>query len=83
MRRIKGGMPEVLRVARETSEDRGWFLGRQFANEDNTEAHRLNTPDLKFSSRFQEGLLMRLCQEWARGVPFAVFTRHFQAQDAP
>ena len=43
VRRIKGGMPEVLRVARETSEDRGWFLGRQFANEDNTEAHRLNT----------------------------------------
>ena len=43
VRRIKGGMPEVLRVARETSEDRGWFLGRQFANGDNTEAHRLNT----------------------------------------
>ncbi|MCH2063361.1 MAG: cysteine synthase family protein [Roseibacillus sp.] len=43
VRRISGGMPEVLRAARETSEAEGWFLGRQFANEDNTEAHRLHT----------------------------------------
>ena len=43
VKRIAGGMPEVLRIARETSEKRGWFLGRQFANADNTEAHRLNT----------------------------------------
>ena len=43
VKRISGGMPEVLRIARETSEDRGWFLGRQFSNADNTEAHRLNT----------------------------------------
>lgn len=43
VRRISGGMPEVLRIAKEASEDKGWFLGRQFANADNTEAHRLNT----------------------------------------
>ncbi len=43
VRRVSGGMPEVLRSARETSEAEGWFLGRQFSNEDNTEAHRLNT----------------------------------------
>ena len=43
VKRISGGMPEVLRIARKTSEDRGWFLGRQFSNADNTEAHRLNT----------------------------------------
>ena len=43
VRRVSGGMPEVLRAARETSESEGWFLGRQFANEDNTEAHRLHT----------------------------------------
>ena len=36
-------MPEVLRTARETSTAEGWFLGRQFANPDNTEAHRLHT----------------------------------------
>ena len=42
-RRVGGGMPEVLRAAGETSASEGWFLGRQFANEDNTEAHRLHT----------------------------------------
>ena len=43
VRRVAGGMPEVLRTARETSTAEGWFLGRQFANPDNTEAHRLHT----------------------------------------
>ena len=43
VRRVAGGMPEVLRTARETSRSEGWFLGRQFANPDNTEAHRLHT----------------------------------------
>jgi cysteine synthase A len=43
VRRVKGGMREVLQAAREASENKGWFLGRQFANEANTEAHRLYT----------------------------------------
>ena len=43
VRRVAGGMPEVLQTARETSTAEGWFLGQQFANPDNTEAHRLYT----------------------------------------
>ncbi len=43
VRWVGGGMPEVLRTAGETSASEGWFLGRQFANDDNTEAHRLHT----------------------------------------
>lgn len=43
VRRVAGGMEAVVRAAREASESEGWFLGNQFANEDNTEAHRLFT----------------------------------------
>lgn len=43
VKRVPGGMHEVVRAAREASESEGWFLGRQFANEDNTEAHRIFT----------------------------------------
>ncbi|MEP4077809.1 PLP-dependent cysteine synthase family protein [Haloferula sp.] len=43
VRRIAGGMLEVLREARDVSAAEGWFFGRQFANRDNTEAHRLFT----------------------------------------
>ena len=43
VRRVPGDMADVLNAARETSETEGWFLGQQFANDDNTEAHRLFT----------------------------------------
>ena len=43
VKRVPGAMPHVLRAAKETSETEGWFLGQQFSNEDNTEAHRLFT----------------------------------------
>ena len=43
VRRIEGGMRDVLVAAEETSRREGWFLGRQFANEGNTEAHRIHT----------------------------------------
>lgn len=43
VRRIAGGMVEVLREAGDVSAAEGWFFGRQFANSDNTEAHRLFT----------------------------------------
>ncbi|MEM7384699.1 MAG: cysteine synthase family protein [Verrucomicrobiota bacterium] len=41
--RVSGGMRQVMEAARKASEREGWFLGRQFANADNTEAHRLFT----------------------------------------
>ena len=43
VRRVPGDMQSVLSIARETCESEGWFFGQQFANEDNTEAHRLYT----------------------------------------
>jgi cysteine synthase A len=43
VRRISGGMPAVMETAQTTCVQEGWFLGRQFANPDNTEAHRLFT----------------------------------------
>lgn len=43
VRRVAGSMVDVLEEARQASEKEGWFLGRQFANTDNTEAHRLYT----------------------------------------
>lgn len=43
VRRVPGTMVEVLESARQAAEAGGWFLGRQFANRDNTEAHRLFT----------------------------------------
>ena len=43
VRRIPGTMVEVLAGAAEFAEREGFFLGRQFANEDNTEAHRIFT----------------------------------------
>lgn len=43
VKRVSGGMKAVVQAAQEASEAEGWFLGRQFANEDNTEAHRLFT----------------------------------------
>jgi cysteine synthase len=43
VKRVDGGMRDVLQAAREASETNGWFLGRQFANEANTESHRLFT----------------------------------------
>ncbi|WP_379711848.1 PLP-dependent cysteine synthase family protein [Haloferula chungangensis] len=41
--RVRGTMAEVLEHARVVCEEMGWFFGRQFANRDNTEAHRLFT----------------------------------------
>jgi len=43
VRRVSGGMPAVLETASEAADTEGWFPGRQFANPDNTEAHRLFT----------------------------------------
>lgn len=43
VRRVPGTMVEVLSSAAEFAEEEGFFLGRQFANEDNTEAHRIFT----------------------------------------
>ena len=43
VRRVPGSMIDVLNEAEKASQDEGWFLGRQFANADNTEAHRLYT----------------------------------------
>lgn len=43
VRRISGGMSEVLLAAAACAEAEGYFAGRQFANADNTEAHRLFT----------------------------------------
>ena len=43
VRRVKGSMVDVLEQAAKASREKGWFLGRQFANADNTEAHRLYT----------------------------------------
>lgn len=43
VRRVHGGMSEVLQQAHEEAARNGWFPGRQFANPDNTEAHRLHT----------------------------------------
>ncbi|WP_404308012.1 PLP-dependent cysteine synthase family protein [Neorhodopirellula lusitana] len=43
VRRVPGEMPEVLQAAKASSESEGWFLGQQFENADNTEAHRLFT----------------------------------------
>ena len=43
VRRISGGMSNVLAEAYEAAEKQGWFAGKQFANPDNTEAHRSRT----------------------------------------
>lgn len=43
VRRVPGTMFEVLSSAEQYAEEKGFFLGRQFANEDNTEAHRVFT----------------------------------------
>ena len=43
VRRVSGTMLEVLQEAARTADEEGYFLGRQFANSDNTEAHRLFT----------------------------------------
>lgn len=43
VRRVSGTMVEVLSSAADFAEKEGVFLGRQFANEDNTEAHRIFT----------------------------------------
>ena len=43
VRRISGGMSKVMQCAHDASVEHGWFAGRQFANPDNTEAHRLYT----------------------------------------
>ncbi len=43
VRRVQGGMSAVLLAAAQAASDHGWFPGRQFANPDNTEAHRLGT----------------------------------------
>lgn len=43
VKRVPGTMVEVLESAAEFARKEGCFLGRQFANEDNTEAHRIFT----------------------------------------
>jgi cysteine synthase A len=43
VRRIAGGMAEVLAAAESAARDHGWFATRQFENPDNTEAHRIHT----------------------------------------
>jgi cysteine synthase A len=43
VRRVGGGMGEVLTAAESAAERNGWFHTRQFSNPDNVEAHRLWT----------------------------------------
>lgn len=43
VRRVPGGMSQVLRAAYEAAAENDWFPGHQFANPDNTEAHQLHT----------------------------------------
>lgn len=43
VRKVSGGMPEVIRAAHDFSIESGAFLTRQFENEDNSEAHELGT----------------------------------------
>lgn len=43
VRRVAGGMSEVLSAAEQAAADEGWFHTRQFSNPDNVEAHRLWT----------------------------------------
>ena len=43
VRRVSGGMSEVLAAAESAAEENGWFHTRQFSNPDNVEAHRLWT----------------------------------------
>lgn len=41
VRKVSGGMPEVIRSAAEFADDHDAFLARQFENPDNAEAHQL------------------------------------------
>ena len=43
VRKVSGGMPEVIRAAHDFSQETSAFLTRQFENEDNSEAHELGT----------------------------------------
>ena len=43
VRRVSGGMSEVLAAAEQAADKNGWFHTRQFSNPDNVEAHRLWT----------------------------------------
>ncbi|MCP5535697.1 MAG: cysteine synthase family protein [Akkermansiaceae bacterium] len=43
VRKVGGGMPEVIRAAADYCEAEGAFAARQFENEDNAEAHQLFT----------------------------------------
>ena len=43
VRRVSGGMGEVLELAHNEAEANHWFQVRQFANLDNVEAHRIGT----------------------------------------
>ncbi|MFT5104849.1 MAG: cysteine synthase A [Pseudoalteromonas tetraodonis] len=43
VRRVSGGMSQVLSAAEVAAEENGWFHTRQFSNPDNVEAHRLWT----------------------------------------
>jgi cysteine synthase A len=43
VRKVSGGMPEVIRTAAEFAETNGVFAARQFENPDNAEAHQLFT----------------------------------------
>ncbi|BCX49767.1 cysteine synthase B [Haloferula helveola] len=43
VRRVDGGMPDVLGAAVAAADSEGWFAVRQFENPDNAEAHRLGT----------------------------------------
>lgn len=43
VRKVSGGMPEVIKAASEFARETGAFLARQFENPDNAEAHQLFT----------------------------------------
>lgn len=43
VRKVSGGMPEVIRAAHDFAEVEGAFLTRQFENEDNAESHEIGT----------------------------------------
>lgn len=43
VKKVSGGMPEVIKIATEYGHENGAFLARQFENTDNAEAHQLFT----------------------------------------
>ncbi len=63
VRRVEGGMAEVLRAAESAAEEFGWFHTRQFSNPDNVEAHRLGG---RGDPLADPQCLCRLCRQWGR-----------------